>query len=103
MTEQTVIIPMSCLVSISYGGYKMTSSTLVWDVSSGFLVGIICILLAKDLYMSLKGQNVEKDIITASLLGLVMLFGIGVYMIVWSAVNAPTAWLLLWHGEICWL
>jgi hypothetical protein len=95
MTKKTVIIPMSCLVFYSCGGFVMPN-TVVWDVSSGFLMAIVlayvCVELAKMLY---GGKDKDTATIVALTISLILISGVGVCMLAWSIMNLPKAWLLL--------
>lgn len=71
-------------------------NTVVWDVSSGFLMAIVsayvCVELAKMLY---GGKDKDTGTIVALTISLMLIGGVGVCMLAWSIVNLPKAWLVL--------
>lgn len=71
-------------------------NTVVWDVSSGFLMAIVsayvCVELAKMLY---DGKDKDTGAIVALTISLMLISGVGMCMLAWSIVNLPKAWLVL--------
>lgn len=82
----------------------MTSPTLIWDVASGFLIGIIAAYVCVQLMAMLFKPNNDDFATRFSLVvSLFLIGGVGTCMIAFGISHLPDVWLLLWHGEICWL
>jgi hypothetical protein len=75
----------------------MASPTIVWDVSSGLLIGIVCfwtcITLGKMLFVNPKDNDMGT--VVSLVICLMLVGGIGVCMLAWSISHLPDAWLAL--------
>lgn len=81
----------------------MTSPTLIWDVASGFLIGLIAMWCCWNIgTMLFKPNNDDFATRFSLVVSLFLIGGVGTCMIAFGIVHLPEVW-LCWHGEICWL
>ena len=75
----------------------MTSSTLVWDVASGLVVGtILCVFAFVWFRHGLKlGPKATVAEYTRYFFGSIFAGSVGMAMLIWSLIHLPEAWLLL--------
>ena len=75
----------------------MSSPTIVWDVASGLLIGIVCFWCCMQMIGILYKNPKDNDMATVVSLTicLMLIGGIGVCMLAWSVSHFSEAWLAL--------